>query len=109
MQYLLTLQVSTYCLCRGDNVLQRSKDAHSEAYTGLHPATRGHSPNAVSMLFQRRRRWAKIETALGEFPVFPGMCRPVMGGPIHTVSCLTEPHQAVGLPTCDYVIGYTVT
>ena len=25
-----------------------------------------HSPNAVSMLGQRRRRWASIETALGK-------------------------------------------
>ena len=34
--------------------------------------TRGHSPDAVSMLGQRRRRCAKIETALGECPVFVG-------------------------------------
>ena len=35
MQYLLTLQVSTYWLCRGDYVLQRRGDAHSEGYTPL--------------------------------------------------------------------------
>ena len=35
-------------------------------------ANTGHSPNAVSMLGQRRRRWANIETALGECPVFAG-------------------------------------
>ena len=34
------------------------------------PAITGHSPNAVSMLGQRRRRWANIETALDECPVF---------------------------------------
>ena len=34
------------------------------------PANTGHSPNAVSMLGQRRRRWANIKTALGECPVF---------------------------------------
>ena len=32
------------------------------------PANTGHSPNAVSMLGQRRRRWTNIETALGECP-----------------------------------------
>ena len=36
------------------------------------PANTGHSPNAVSMLGQRRRRCANIETALGECPVFAG-------------------------------------
>ena len=30
------------------------------------PANTGHSPNTVSMLGQRRRRWANIETASGE-------------------------------------------
>ena len=30
------------------------------------PANTGHSPNAVSMLGQRRRRWTNIETALDE-------------------------------------------
>ena len=37
------------------------------------PANTGHSPNAVSMLGQRRRRWANIEITLGECPVFAGM------------------------------------
>ena len=36
------------------------------------PANTGHSPNAVSMLGQHRRRCANIETALGECPVFAG-------------------------------------
>ena len=35
-------------------------------------ANTGHSPNAVSMLGQRRRRSANIETALGECVVFAG-------------------------------------
>ena len=39
------------------------------------PANMGHSPNAVSMLGQRRRRWANIDTALGEFPMFLGEAR----------------------------------
>ena len=38
----------------------------------LNPANTGHSPNAVSMLGQRRRRCANIETALGECPVLAG-------------------------------------
>ena len=35
--------------------------------------TRGHSPYAISMSGQRLRRWANIETELGECPVFDGM------------------------------------
>ena len=37
------------------------------------PANTGHSLNAVSMLGQRRRRWANIETVLSECPVFSGL------------------------------------
>ena len=37
------------------------------------PAITGHPPDAVSMLGQRRRRCANIETALGECPVFAGV------------------------------------
>ena len=37
------------------------------------PANTRHSPNAVSMLAHRLRRWPNIETALGEFIVFAGM------------------------------------
>ena len=33
----------------------------------------GHSPNAVSMLGQRQRRCANIETALGECPMAAGL------------------------------------
>ena len=40
-------------------------------------ANTGHSPDAVLMLGQRRRRWANIETALGENPVFVGLALPV--------------------------------
>ena len=32
----------------------------------------GHSHKAVSMLAHCLRRWANIETALGEYPVFAG-------------------------------------
>ena len=38
------------------------------------PANTGHSPNAVSMLGQRRRRWTNIETAL------PRVCWRERGG-----------------------------
>ena len=41
--------------------------AHSQRN---HPANTGHSLYAVSMLGQRRRRWANIETELCESPVF---------------------------------------
>ena len=37
------------------------------------PAYRRHSPNAVSMLGQRRRRWTNIETALGQCLAFAGL------------------------------------
>ena len=36
-------------------------------------ANTGRSPNAVIMSGQRRRRWANIETVLGELHVFAGM------------------------------------
>ena len=36
----------------------------------LNPSNTGHSPNVVSLLVQRQRRWANIETALGECLVF---------------------------------------
>ena len=39
------------------------------------PANTGHSPYADSMLGQRRRRWANIESASGECPVFSGCVR----------------------------------
>ena len=35
----------------------------------------GQSPNVVSMLDQRRIRWANIETVLGEWHVFAGEIR----------------------------------
>ena len=37
------------------------------------PANTGYSPNAVSMLGHRLRRWPNIEIALGECPVFAGI------------------------------------
>ena len=37
-------------------------------------ANTGYSLDAVSMLVQRRRRWANIETALSEYPVFAEVC-----------------------------------
>ena len=36
------------------------------------PANTGNSPNAVSMLVHRLRRWTNIETALDECPVLAG-------------------------------------
>ena len=38
----------------------------------VNPANTGLLPNAVSMLGQRRRRWASIETVSGQRPVFAG-------------------------------------
>ena len=51
------------------------------------PANTGHSPYAVSMLGQRRRRWASIETALVECPVFAGtVVRPA----VKTLLCISN-------------------
>ena len=36
-------------------------------------ANTGQPPNAVSMTGQRRRRWANIETVLGEWQMFAGV------------------------------------
>ena len=38
------------------------------------PANTTHSPNAVSLLVHRLRRWPNIETALGECLAFAGWC-----------------------------------
>ena len=38
----------------------------------VNPANTGHSPNAVSMLAHRLRRWPNIETTLGDCPLFAG-------------------------------------
>ena len=46
---------------------------NSSCFTNEFPANTGHSPNAASMLGQRRRRWPNIEAALGEWPVFAGL------------------------------------
>ena len=43
---------------------------HNKNYNLI--ANTGHSPSAVSMSDQRRRRWANIETVLGKCPVFAG-------------------------------------
>ena len=54
------------------------------------PANTGHSPNAVSMLGQRQRRWANIETALGVCLVFsisdklPLLFKPLMSNQHNT-------------------------
>ena len=46
------------------------------------PANTKTRPNVVSMLFQRRLRWANIETALGQMLAFAGL---------HTGVCLFSP------------------
>ena len=45
------------------------------------PENMGHSPNAVSMLAHRLRRWPNIETTLSKCPVFAGRL-PTMTGSI---------------------------
>ena len=40
---------------------------------GKYTANTKHSPNAVSMLAHRLRRWPNIETTLGECLVFAGI------------------------------------
>ena len=64
-----TVLLSRFCFIVAD---QLSFAHPKENYILSYPANTGHSPNAVSMLGQRRRRCANIETALGECPVFAG-------------------------------------
>ena len=49
------------------------------------PTYTGHSPNAVSMLCQRLRRWANTETALVECPVFAGIDIQLVKFPVITI------------------------
>ena len=44
------------------------------------PANTGHSPNVISMLGHRLRRWPDIGITLGEHPVFAGMILSVFAG-----------------------------
>ena len=44
------------------------------------PANTCHSPNTVSMLTQRLRRWPDIETSLGDYPVFAAVLPHCQGG-----------------------------
>ena len=62
---------------KGSICLLESKQILSFAFTQQHrnrrsPANTGNSPNAVSILAHRLRRWPNIETALGECSVFAG-------------------------------------
>ena len=65
------------------------------------PANVGHSPNAVSMLVQLRRRCANIVTALGRCPVFAGLLsQHSMSVDLNSDNCLIE------LNTCiDITLG----
>ena len=47
------------------------------------PANTGHCPCVVSMLAQRRRRWANIEPTHGQCLVFAGI---ILRSPPHTAS-----------------------
>ena len=61
--------VKVWLMYRGGSL---TTDPVTSSVQATDPANTGHSPNAVSMLDQRRRRWANGETALGECPVFAG-------------------------------------
>ena len=70
---------SGICLCMWSSIRQIDIDCKQTSIIGLafsrpRPITgnTGNSPYAVSMLAQRRRRWASIDTALGECLVFAG-------------------------------------
>ena len=55
---------------KGNGLLVQITNKFKEIYNN--PANTGHSPNFVSILGQRRRRWANIEPEFGECPVFAG-------------------------------------
>ena len=55
--------------CAKCNILRLQKD-DADPMGDVISASTSHSPNAVSMLGQRRRRWSNIETTLGECLVF---------------------------------------
>ena len=61
------------CLLQIDSQQIRDIDPiPAQCWTNAIPAYTRHSPNAVSMLGHRLRRWLNIETALVECPVFAG-------------------------------------
>ena len=98
------------------------------------PANTAHSLNAVSMLSQRRRRWANVESALGEGPVFAGkasmmiskckkklwsqwflwkiflafysVCR-ALGIPCRSVTNFASAHDTDGTTTIDKYVDHT--
>ena len=57
--------------------------------------TRGHSPDAVSMLAHRLRRWPNIETASGECSVFAGHLHYVGDGWSRNYEAYTTRHWAI--------------
>ena len=60
--------VSSLCWWLNPHGCDTTSDARSVRQDGSRtiPANTRHSPDAVSMLGQRRRRWTNIETAMGE-------------------------------------------
>ena len=70
--FLLILLASAMGWGEGEGY-QRPSCIPLRTFRSTYPVNTGHSPNAVSMLAQRRRRCANIETALGECPVFAGI------------------------------------
>ena len=69
-----------------------------------------YSPNAVSMLAHRLRRWPNIETALGECVVFAGLqCQmAVLIMRVQMVGCVSLPmartHVSVSAGTLDLAV-----
>ena len=84
-------------------VMDRKRSGDDLLY-GLIKANTMHSPNAVSMFGQRRRRWANIETALGECLVFAGIyymkyircSRVVLSEAVDGCICITRKIQRGG-------------
>ena len=67
-QWLITWKLISYCLLvLHGRVIDTSRRFRCLASVPC-PANTRHSPSVVSMLAQRRRRCANIETALGECP-----------------------------------------
>ena len=74
------------------------------------PSNTGHSPDAVSMLGHRRRRWANIETALSECPVLAGLTLRIKHQTLKQCCFNAGPaSQTVGQHWANIVLSYCVS
>ena len=68
-RYSVLVDTSTW-QCEASYLVPSATRTHLTQQQHYMPAKMRHSPNVVSMLGQRRRRWISIDTTSGECPVF---------------------------------------